>query len=109
MNKTSLLLLLGILWILPKVILAQEPISINGYIRDAENGENLLQTSISEIEARSGTYSNEYGFYSLTLPAGLYTIKVSYLGFETLEQEMEGLFRASLKSYDRLLQFLELR
>ena len=89
MNRTSLLLLLGILWILPKSSLAQEPISINGYIRDAENGEYLLQATISVIESRTGTYSNEYGFYSLTLPAGTYTFKISYLGFESLEQEVE--------------------
>ena len=89
MNRTSLLLLLGILWILPKATLAQDPISINGYIRDADNGEYLLQATISVTESRSGTYSNEYGFYSLTLPAGTYTFKISYLGFETLEQTVE--------------------
>jgi hypothetical protein len=57
--------------------------TISGFVSDAETGEMLIGTNIYLDKIRAGCTSNIYGFYSLTLPAGRYTIFYSYIGFET--------------------------
>jgi hypothetical protein len=65
----------------------QSKFSINGTITDNENGESLLSATISVKElAGTGTVSNEYGFYSITLPEGNYTLVVNFIGYETIEK-----------------------
>ncbi len=55
--------------------------TISGYIRDKANGETLIGANVYAKENLKGTTTNEYGFYSLTIPEGNYTIVISYLGF----------------------------
>jgi hypothetical protein len=55
--------------------------TINGYVKDASNGEALIGATIYVIETQSGGATNEYGFYSITLPTASYTLHVSYLGY----------------------------
>jgi hypothetical protein len=63
--------------------------TISGYIKDAGNGESLLAAAVYVVELGKGANTNEYGFYSLTLPAGNYTLKISYVGFATQEKKIE--------------------
>jgi hypothetical protein len=56
--------------------------TLSGYLRDSENGEELIYGRISVEGTAGGALSNEYGFYSVTLPAGSYQIKYNYLGFQ---------------------------
>ncbi|MEP5912989.1 MAG: hypothetical protein ABJ277_05925, partial [Flavobacteriaceae bacterium] len=42
--------------------------TISGYITENGSGENLLGVSIYVPELKLGTTSNDYGFFSLTLP-----------------------------------------
>jgi hypothetical protein len=64
---------------------AQEKFTLSGSIKDIENNETLLGVNVIVKELQTGTVSNSYGFYSISLPKGTYTVQVSYLGFETLE------------------------
>ena len=57
--------------------------TISGYIKDAANGETIIGANVYIEEIGSGTVSNEYGFYSVNLPAGSYTLIFSYVGFDT--------------------------
>lgn len=57
--------------------------TISGYIKDGSNGESLMSSIVYVNEISKGTTTNEYGFYSLQLPAGKYTIKISYVGYAT--------------------------
>jgi hypothetical protein len=57
--------------------------TISGYIKDTTNGEGLLGATIAVVELSKGTNTNDYGFFSLDLPPGHYTLKVSYVGFQT--------------------------
>jgi hypothetical protein len=57
--------------------------TVSGHVKDASNGEDLFGTSILVVELATGTVVNEYGFYSLSLPKGSYTLKFSYLGYES--------------------------
>ncbi|HWB64727.1 MAG TPA: TonB-dependent receptor, partial [Chitinophagales bacterium] len=62
---------------------AQSKFTVSGYVKDSANGESLLASSIYVVELSQGVNTNEYGFYSLTLPAGKYTLKFSYVGYAT--------------------------
>ncbi|MEO5980453.1 MAG: TonB-dependent receptor [Chryseolinea sp.] len=60
---------------------AQDKVTLNGYIKDSSNGEELIGVTVYLPELRAGTVTNAYGFYSLTLPKGIYEIQFSYVGF----------------------------
>jgi len=62
--------------------------TLSGKISDKENGETLFGVSIYLKGKTIGTSSNEYGFYSLSLTKGTYTIVYAYLGFNTIEKKI---------------------
>jgi hypothetical protein len=69
---------------------AQQRFSLNGSIRSAENGEFLIGAYVIVKELKGvGASSNAYGFYSLTVPEGRYTLFVQYLGFRVLADTVE--------------------
>ncbi len=78
--KKTLLVLIAFVFCISNSF-AQTNYTISGYVKDAFSGESLLGASILIKEINKGTQSNEYGFYSITLPAGKYTVISSYLGF----------------------------
>lgn len=56
--------------------------TISGYVEDATSSEKLIGVNIYENGKYLGTTSNVYGFYSLTLPKGEYSIVYSYVGYQ---------------------------
>jgi hypothetical protein len=66
---------------------AQQKYTISGYVKEAKSGESLLGANVYLKETLQGTQTNQYGFYSLTVPSGKYTVVYSYIGFE--EQRFE--------------------
>jgi hypothetical protein len=66
---------------------AQQRFTISGYVKEAGGGESLLGASVVLKETLQGTQTNQYGFYSITVPAGTYTVIYSYLGYT--EQRLE--------------------
>lgn len=67
---------------------AQQKKTISGTIKDFVNGEVLIGATIQLKGVSVGTTSNEYGFYSLTLPEGKYTFIISYLGYISTTKEI---------------------
>ena len=63
-------------------------ITLSGYLLDAESGEPLIGAAIQDSLSGKGTFSNAYGFYSLTLPAGVRKLKISYLGYRAQRAEV---------------------
>lgn len=61
---------------------AQNKFTINGYIKDSGNGEELIGVNVYIPVLKAGTTTNAYGFYSLTAPQGQYEIQVSYIGYQ---------------------------
>ncbi len=61
--------------------IAQKKYSISGYIKNVENGEELIGATVGVKELSLGTAANVYGFYSLTLPEGTYDVTYSFVGF----------------------------
>ncbi len=56
--------------------------TLSGYVEDAGSGERLIAAAVYAPQQGIGTITNEYGFYSLTLPADVEEITISYLGFQ---------------------------
>ncbi|MGB3006366.1 MAG: TonB-dependent receptor [Chitinophagaceae bacterium] len=57
--------------------------SINGYIKDSLTGESVIGASVSVNGLSKGVSSNQYGFYSITLEKGTYSINVSHVSYQT--------------------------
>ncbi|MBS1543531.1 MAG: carboxypeptidase-like regulatory domain-containing protein, partial [Bacteroidetes bacterium] len=69
-------------------VTAQVKYTINGTIRDAANGEALIGATVYIKEIKGGASTNEYGFYSITLPPGTYTLDISYIGYQPVEKTL---------------------
>lgn len=69
-------------------VFSQEKVTLSGTISDSNNNETLIGVSVYIKELNIGAYTNEYGFYSLTLPKGSYEIQISYIGFETILEKI---------------------
>jgi hypothetical protein len=68
---------------------AQEKFTLSGVIEDKVNNETLIGVNIIISELQTGATTNEYGFFSITLPKGTYTTQISYLGYTTVKQTIE--------------------
>ena len=93
-RKTITLSLLMVLFALPFNLLAQETSkeiksTISGYIKDGQSGETLIGATVYLKELGVGTSSNDYGFYSISVPPGTYNLEFSYLGFETQRKQID--------------------
>ena len=61
---------------------AQQKFTLSGTVSEATSNESLIGVTIAISELKTGTTTNEYGFYSITLPEGQYQVVVTYLGFQ---------------------------
>ncbi|PSL43704.1 TonB-dependent receptor-like protein [Chitinophaga niastensis] len=57
--------------------------TVSGYIKDSTNGESMPGATIQILHSTNGVQTNNYGFYSITLPAGNYILLFSFLGYES--------------------------
>ena len=64
---------------------SQNQFTLSGTIYETEGQETLIGATIIFPELNTGTTTNEYGFYSITLEAGTYEVLVSYMGFESIK------------------------
>jgi hypothetical protein len=88
MNPFTRRLTFLVLFFLPLTLLAQK-VTLSGYMRDAETGESLIAGTIYIKEADQATQTNTYGFYSVSVPPGSYTVIFSYVGYSRIEQKIE--------------------
>ena len=72
-----------ILTFLSTTSLAQDKVVLSGTVKDSQTGESIIRAIIRVKELPNiGVFSNEYGFYSISLVKGNYTISVSQVGYE---------------------------
>jgi outer membrane cobalamin receptor len=94
MLKVFKVLVMSFIALLPSPILLADGvnpdgrISISGYVKDAENGEALIGATVAVKELKSGTATNLYGFFSLSLKPGNYVIEFSYVGYAPVSQKV---------------------
>ena len=67
---------------------AQEKYTFSGSVFDQRNNESLIGVNIIVPELKTGTTTNEYGFFSITLPKGEYDIVISYLGYTDIVETL---------------------
>ncbi|MEN7546458.1 TonB-dependent receptor [Rapidithrix thailandica] len=82
--------------------------TISGKITDKESGEELIGASVFIEGANKGAVTDQYGFYSLTLPEGRYQLTVSYLGYKTQKSSLQ-LTENKLHSIELILDKVELQ
>lgn len=77
------------------VVLKRKPkqVTVSGFVRDKRSAESLIGASVYEAHSRVGTASNNFGFFSLTLPPGDITIRSSYIGYTSHQHILNGLER----------------
>lgn len=82
--------------------------TISGTLKDASNGEDLIGASVLlKDKTTIGASTNTYGFYSLTLPKGNYTLRFQYIGYLTVEETIvldHDLKRRELTPESKLLE-----
>ena len=72
-------------------LLAQKRFIVSGTIEDRSTGEKLIGATVRIKElTNSGTTTNTYGFYSIALPAGNFTLVYSYIGYNTVEKPISA-------------------
>lgn len=62
--------------------------TISGYVEDESSGERLISVTIYSPNHQEGTTTNEYGFYSITLPEGDTELIYRYIGCEEVNQRV---------------------
>jgi hypothetical protein len=67
---------------------SQEKFTLSGTIADLKTKETLIGVNVFILETKTGITTNEYGFYSITLPKGEYTISISYVGYQFIEEKV---------------------
>ncbi len=62
---------------------SQNQYSVSGIVKDSASGENIIGAIVSDNEADVAIETNEYGFFSIALPAGKRKIRINYSGYQT--------------------------
>jgi len=78
-----------LLFLIANSIVGQEKVTMSGYIIDQETNETLIGVNVILPKIQYGATTNEYGFYSITVPKGSYQLRISYLGYESFQEELQ--------------------
>ncbi|SFQ43499.1 TonB-dependent receptor [Parafilimonas terrae] len=62
-------------------LFAQQKFTWKGYVKDSLSGETLINASILVNSENRGVATNQYGYFSITLPAGNYKLIFSFVGY----------------------------
>eukprot|EP01132_Coremiostelium_polycephalum_P013521 gene13521-16470_t len=63
--------------------------TLSGFIKSRKTGETLIAATMKVAGSSQSTWSNEYGFYSLTLPSGSYYVEVKAIGFKKYHAQID--------------------
>lgn len=69
--------------------IGQENSTLSGIITDASSGETMIGAKVVIVELRTGATTNNYGFYSLTVPKGTYEVEFRMTGLETVKKTID--------------------
>lgn len=82
--KRFLIILMTILLIVSSRLYAQQKYSVSGFVREKGSLESLPGVNIYIPVLKAGAITNNYGFYSVTLPEGKYEVRYSFIGYQTV-------------------------
>ncbi|MBL7931491.1 MAG: TonB-dependent receptor [Bacteroidia bacterium] len=76
--------------LMASLVHSQTKHTVSGHVKDKNTGEQLIGALVSFPELKgTGMATNEYGFYSLTLPAGQYQLQVNMIGYKTYTKTIQ--------------------
>lgn len=78
----------SLFWI--QVIQAQDKVTVSGYVKDLASGETVVDAFIFFDGTDASGTTNAYGFYSITVPQGTYTIRCIATGRTEFSQNIEA-------------------
>lgn len=83
--------------------------TIFGYITDSDTKEPVAGVTVFNPELTSGTTSNEFGYYSLTMPRGIHTLQFSFIGMKekTINLNLFGNGELNLEMKSELISLKE--
>ncbi len=85
-NNTSFKFLIFILY--SSILFSQQKFTLSGFVKEASSNESLIGVTIIFPKLNTGVTTNEYGFYSITVPNGTYNIKITSIGFRDISQKI---------------------
>ena len=67
-----------------------EGFTMSGEIKDAETGESIPGAIVKLVDSPTpiGSIANLYGFYSLSLKPGNYTLEYAFTGYQTIRKQI---------------------
>ncbi len=68
---------------------AAQTFTLSGTIKDSDSGEVLIGAAVYVRELQTGTVTNPFGFYSITIPAGTYTVSTSFIGYKEVTKVVD--------------------
>jgi hypothetical protein len=63
--------------------------TISGYVRDAKSGEPVIGAAIINLEQNTGVATDQYGYFSLTLPKGRHVLRISSIGMTDTRRQVQ--------------------
>src|SRR5687768_2710287 len=81
--QTKTVILSFLLLFSTTLLMAQSKYTVSGTVKQGSSGETLIGVTVTVVEKPTvGVITNEYGFYSISLPKGSYTLRFSYVGYK---------------------------
>lgn len=72
-----------------QTVQAQDRFTFNGYVRDSLTGESIIGATVNVVGSSRSLLTNNYGFFSITLPAGEYEMLISHVSFESQSRRIQ--------------------
>ncbi len=77
------------LFIILTVPALAKTVTLNGYLKDKANGEALIGASVYVPQLKTGVVTNSYGYYSLSIEQGSYSVSFSFMGYLTQTMQID--------------------
>ena len=76
------------LYVMAAPLLGLAQATVSGYVRDIITGEDLIGVTVYDQNTKNGAVTNAYGFYSLTLEADTLDLRITYVGYKPIYQQV---------------------
>lgn len=94
--------------LLPLLVAAQARVTLSGFVRDAESGEPLIGAAVMDATSSGGVVTNNFGFYSMSVPKGVQNLVASCLGYSdysfTVDAQQDQVYNILLKPAAEFLE-----